>query len=237
MWQRPCSTEPVNSQAQLAPAGADELAGDLAPLLEQLGSPGGLAETGATTALLGCPPIESLPTLRTFLDAYRAQRLVPVELPAIFRAWQHASRGEARELLALDRQLATAPAPAPFAQASRHAGRDQLRRLRPLRDQRLVQRYLAAIEAGEADGWHTLVFGVTLAVYSLPPRQGLLAYARQTLAGFAHGAATRLKLSEADLASVVDSACADLPAVVNRLVDATPTPFLASSELRATIPA
>jgi urease accessory protein UreF len=237
MWQRPCSTEPVNSQAQLAPAGADELAGDLAPLVELLGSPEGAATLGAAAALLNCPRVESLPTLRAFLDTYRTQRLAPVELPAILQAWGHASRGEARELLALDRQLATAPAPAPFAQASRHAGRDQLRRLRPLRDQKLVQRYLAALESGEADGWHTLVYGVTLAVYSLPPRQGLLTYARQTLAGFAHGAATRLKLSEADLASVVDSACADLPAVVNRLVDATPTPFLASSELRATIPA
>jgi urease accessory protein UreF len=230
-------TETVNSQAQLWPAGAADLAGNLAPLLEHLGSPEGLAETSATTALLGCPPIESLSALRTFLDVYRAQRLVPVELPTIFCAWQYASRGETRELLALDRQLAAAPAPRPFAQASRQAGREQLRRLRPLRDQKLVQRYLAAIEAGEADGWHTLVFGVTLAVYSLPPRQGLIAYARQTLAGFAHGAATRLKLSETDLASAVDTVCAELPVAVNRLVDISPTPFTASAEARVAIPA
>ena len=43
---------------------------------------------------------------------------------------------------------------------------------RPLRDQRLVQRYLTAVEQGEAQGWHTLVYGLTLAVYSLPLRQG-----------------------------------------------------------------
>jgi len=208
----------MNGQSQLAPASAAELAGDLAPLVEQLGSPEGAMSLGVVVAALNSPRIEDAASLGRFLEAYRAQLLAPVELPAIFKAWQHASRFEARELIVLDQQLAREPLLKPFALASLHAGRNQLRRLRPLRDQKLVQRYLKAIEAGEASGWHTLVYGVTLAIYSLPPRQGLLAYARQTLAGFAHSAARGVKLSEAELASVVDSVCLEIPATINSLL-------------------
>jgi hypothetical protein len=57
-----------------------------------------------------------------------------------------------------------------------------------LRDERLVQRYLSAVEFGQANGWHTVVYGITLAMYSLPLRQGLLHYAQQTLGAFANNA-------------------------------------------------
>ncbi len=60
------------------------------------------------------------------------------------------------------------------------------------------KRYLAAVESGEAHGWHTLVYGLTLAVYSLPLRQGLLGYAQQTTRGFIQAAARSLELSETD---------------------------------------
>lgn len=73
----------------------------------------------------------------------------------------------------------------PFASPSRQIGRRQLARLRPLRDERIVRRYLAAVESGRADGWHTVVYGLTLALYSLPLRQGLLHYAQETLATMA----------------------------------------------------
>ena len=63
------------------------------------------------------------------------------------------------------------------------AGRS-CRSYEPLRDERVVQRYLAAVESGEAHGWHTLVYGLTLVVYSLPLRQGLLGYAHQNHARF-----------------------------------------------------
>lgn len=231
-------TQSMNGQTQCAPAGAAELAGDLAPLMEQLGSPAGIATLGAASALLHCPRIEDHATLARFLGAYRDQLLLPVELPAIYRAWRHASRFECRELLALDQRLAQEPILRPFVVASRHAGRNQLRRLRPLRDQKLVQRYLKAIEAGEASGWHTAVYGLTLAIYSLPPRQGLLTYARQTLTGFAHSAARSLQLPEAGLASLVDTACAEVPQAVGALVDAEPgLVFLPGSPAPAALPA
>jgi urease accessory protein UreF len=218
----------MHGQLQPAPASADDLAGDLAALIEQLGSPAGTGALGATTALLNCPRVASADSLRAFLAVYRERVLVPLELPAILQAWQHTTRLESRELIALDARLAAEPVLQPLARASRHAGRQQLRRLRPLRDHKLVQRYLAALDAGQAHGWHMLVFGLTLAVYSLAPRQGLLVFAQQTLAGFARGAAGRLKLSEAELASVVDNACAGVPAEVNRLMDSLASPWRSS---------
>ena len=45
--------------------------------------------------------------------------------------------------------------------------------------------------AREANAWHTLVYGVTLALYSIPLRQGLLGYGYQTMRGFIYFRATR----------------------------------------------
>jgi urease accessory protein UreF len=215
----------MNGRTQLAPASATEISGNLAPLLEQLGSPEDIAMLGAVSTLLQCPRIESHESLARFLGAYRDQLLVRVELPAIFRAWQHASRFECGELIALDQQLGAEPMLRPFAMASQLAGRSQLRRLRPMRDQKLVQRYLKAIEAGEASGWHTAVYGLTLAIYSLPPRQGLLTYVRQTLTGFARSASRNIQLPEAGLALLVDTTCDKIPQAIGALVDAEPGSF------------
>jgi hypothetical protein len=59
-----------------------------------------------------------------------------------------------------------------------------------------VQRYLAAIESGRALGWHTLVYGVSLAMFSLPLRQGLQNYIEQTTRGFIESSAKSLRLAE-----------------------------------------
>jgi len=83
-------------------------------------------------------------------------------------------------LILLDLLLAGEPQLQDFAAPSRRVGQSQLQKLRPLRDQRMVQRYLQAVDGGQANAWHTLVYGLTLAVYSLPLRQGLLGYAHQT---------------------------------------------------------
>ncbi len=208
----------MDIEPQRAIRSAAELAGDLAPLLEQLGLPAGVVGPQAVPALLNCPRVEDLPSLRRFLETYRAQVLLALELPAIRRAFEHACRFEVCELLAFDRELGREPLLAPFALASLHVGREQLRRLRPLRDQRLVQRYLQAVEAGEASGWHTLVYGVTLSLYSLPLRQGLLGYARQTLGGFTNAAARSLHLPETEIQGLLDCLCDDLPAALKPIL-------------------
>ncbi len=198
-----------------------EWLGDAHPLVQQLGSADGLASLHALADSLRLQPVASQPALREFLRAYHERILLPHELPAIQKAFVHASRNEIRELIALDLQLAPEPMLQDLAAASRRVGQAQLQKLRPLRDERGVQRYLAAVENHEARGWHTLVYGLTLAVYSLPLRQGLLGYAHQTTRGFIHAAARSLQLTEAECRALFDELCVPLPAAVATLVGKT----------------
>jgi urease accessory protein UreF len=206
------------NHTQLALSDAAEWLGDWHPLAEQLGSAEGLVALGSVSATLRLAPVHNLPTLRQFLRSYQTQILLPFELPAIQCAHGHASRHEVRELIAFDRSLADQPLLRPFAPASRRVGQYQLRKLRPLRDQRVVQRYLQAVEERRASAWHTLVYGLTLAVYSLPLRQGLLGYAHQTTRGFIYSAARTLALSERQCRALFDTLCANLPAAVENLL-------------------
>ena len=205
------------NQTQLALSDAAEWLGDWHPLAEQLGSADGLVALGSVSASLRLAPVHNLPSLRDFLRQYQAQILLPFELPAIQCAHGHASRHEVRELIALDCSLAGQPLLRPFAPASRRVGQYQLRKLRPLRDERLIQRYLQAVEDGQASAWHTLVYGLTLAVYSLPLRQGLLGYAHQTTRGFIYAAARPLQLSERQCRDLFDDLCAGLPVALESL--------------------
>jgi urease accessory protein UreF len=200
---------------------AAEWLGDAHPLVQQLGSADGLTSLHALADSLRSQPVASLAALREFLRAYHERILLPHELPAIQNAFVHASRNEVRELIAFDLQLGTEPLLKDLAAASRRVGQAQLQKLRPLRDERGVQRYLAAVETDEAHGWHTLVYGLTLAVYSLPLRQGLLGYAHQTTRGFIHAAARSLQLTEAECRALFDELCAPLPAAVATLVGKT----------------
>jgi urease accessory protein UreF len=197
---------------QLAPETA-ELLGDIRPLIEQLGSPDGMA---AFAASAGTPPARQITTardLRMFLENYHAKILRPVELPAIQRAFNHAARNELRELVAYDKQLSSEPLLQNFAAASRCVGH-----LRPMRDQRLIKRYRAAVELGEANGWHTLVYGLTLSVYSLPLRQGLIGYAQQTTLGFIQSAARSLSLTDGEVRIFLDELSAAFPPAVETLL-------------------
>ena len=86
----------------IAPSSPAELLGDAHPLLEQLGTAESVNVTGALMQALELRSVTDVPSLRDFLNAYRKEILLPVEFPAIVRAYQHASRGEANELIALD---------------------------------------------------------------------------------------------------------------------------------------
>jgi len=197
---------------------AAEWLGEAHPLVEQLGSADGLVSLHTFATSLMARPVNSLPALRDFLSCYQEQILLPHELPAIRDAYHHAAQNHARELVALDQQLSREPMLRDFASASRRVGQAQLQRLRPLRDERIVQRYLHALDNGEAHGWHTLVYGMTLVVYSLPLRQGLLGYAQQTTRGFIHAAAKSLNATEAECRDLFDELCAPLPVAVESLI-------------------
>ena len=203
---------------------AENLLGDFHPLLEQVGSPSGLALAGAVNASVRLDHIRNLADLKHFLESYRVQILDPVELPLICQAYAHASKNEFAELLSLDRQLAGESRIEIFASASKRIGRVQLKRLRPLRDQRGLQRYIRAVDAGGAHAWHTLVYGVTLASFSFPLRQGLLNYAEQVLNGFVMAAGQHFELCEVESGKLLHEICATIPRSIEAAL-ATQTAF------------
>jgi len=205
-------------RTQLALSDAAEWLGDWHPLSEQLGSANGLVELSSVSAMLNLTPVHDLGSLRKFLAAYQSLTLVPFELPAIQTAHGRAMRNELRELIAFDCQMAEEPLLRTVYEPSRRIGQTGLQKLRPLRDERFVQRYLHAVESGQANGWHTLVYGLTLAVYSLPLRQGLLGYAHQSTRGLIYSGASMLRLSEHDCRALFDDLCEPLPACVEDLV-------------------
>jgi urease accessory protein UreF len=203
---------------QLALNDAAEWLGDWHPLAEQLGSADGLLALSSVSSELRLPPVHDASSLERALRQYQAEILLPLELPAIEAAHGHTSRNELRELIALDQALQAKPILQRFAGASRRVGQGQLQKLRPLRDQRMVKRYLHAVEIGLAHGWHTLVYGLTLEVYSLALRQGLLGYAHQTTRGFIYSAARTLRLSERQCRDLFEALCAGLPAAIEELL-------------------
>jgi len=192
--------------------------GNWHPLAEQLGSANGLVALSDISTSMQVPLVHDLASLKHFLVSYQKQLLLPIELPAIQRAFDHACRHEMRELAEFDRQLAGEPALKPFAEASKRIGQTELTKLRPLRDERIVRRYLESVQRDEANAWHTLVYGLTLALYSIPLRQGLLGYGYQTTRGFIYSAAKALELSEKDCRALLDELCDNLPAAIEGLI-------------------
>jgi len=206
------------TEKQMLQAEPHEWLGDWHPLAEQLGSAEGLLTLASVSESLRVPTVTDFDSLRQFLQQYHSQILVPHELPAIQRAFDHSCRNEVRELIQLDKQLQSETALHIFSEASARVGKAQLQKLRPLRDQRIVQRYLNAVETNEARGWHTLVYGLTLTIYSLPLRQGILGYARQTTHSFIHSAARGMSVTEKDCRALLEQLCEPLPAALESLL-------------------
>ena len=54
------------------------------------------------------------------------------------------------------------------------------------------------MEQNTANGWHTMVYGITLEIYSLPLRQGLINFAHQSIKGFIYFASRRIQIPESE---------------------------------------
>ena len=205
-YRSPVIGNPTDRERTASAGGA--LSGDIRELAEQLAAPD-------TTAPAAWPPslstVNSVEALRRFVTHHTADTIAAREWPVILKAWELAREGRSRELIALDVEWGQSVGRADFAGASFRVGRRQLGKLRSLRHERVIQKYLAAIEAGEARGWHPVVYGVVLAVYSLPLRQGLMNFATQTLAGLVTAAERTHRLPAAACQGVLDDACALLP--------------------------
>ena len=210
----------MSAQPQFSAEEVCELRGGFGSLFAQLGRPDALAAGGETASGVKLTRIESVPALRLFLRAYVTEILLPLELPAIARAFSQVQRNELRELLETTRALGREPRLREFAAASQRVGGSHLDRLRPLVDQRLVQRFRQAVEAGQASPWHTVVFGLTLAIYSLPLRQGLVHYARQMLGGFIAATAATVPMKTAAADELLEELCVGLAAGVEAVVNA-----------------
>ena len=198
---------------------------DARQLAERLGSADELTTLSPTACSHQLTKIHSLPALREFLMKYRDEALGPQEFRHIYQAYNFAAQNHIRELLKLDRELAKNPAQDEFQTASRHVGKRQLNRLRPMKDLKLVQRYSEAVNDGKAYGWHTLVYGVVLATYSLPLRQGLLHYGRQTLSGFVHSASRALEMREDASLILQKELYSSLPALIEETVGRNGSPI------------
>lgn len=195
-----------------------ELLGELHQFAARLGSPPSFSTLRGLDLWLPAVASPARDSAWPSLEKYKERLLLGFELPAVARAFCYASRYELRELIALDQQLTVDIPLKRFALTSQRVGRLQLKRLRPLKDQRLVQRYLAAIQANQARGWHMLVYGLTLAIYSLPLRQGLLNYARHTLHGLVLSVSPGLPPANPGPDRVLEDICRDLPQGVERVL-------------------
>ncbi|HSA02243.1 MAG TPA: hypothetical protein P5055_16045, partial [Candidatus Paceibacterota bacterium] len=137
-------------------------------LARRLGTAEGGVKLAQSVGELCLTPVKTAGDLRECLKSYREQVLFGMEWPSILKAYHRARRGEARELIALDRELSADAGWGVWKGSSAAVGRVHLHALRPLKDQRVVQRYWSAVEEGEAEAFHPLVYGLILAVYSLP---------------------------------------------------------------------
>lgn len=199
---------------------AAEILGDPNPLLDQVSTPEGFLALSKAASAWQLPKVQDAASLRVFLTHYREHILETIELPAILQAHQFAQKGFARDLIALDKQIEGIFIEKDLSAASRRVGRSKLKRLRPLRDQRVVMRYLQAVEDNTAHGWHVLVYGLALQQFSLPLRQGLISYARQSLAGFVHSAAKSLPITEEDCQNIFAEAVEGLEDRLNAMITA-----------------
>ena len=168
---------------------------------------------------LGMGPLTSADELAVALERYRTTLLEPIELPTLTKAQRLASRGRTKELIALDQKfLGTHPEWLPLSTSSTRFGRDYLSRLRPLRDERVVQRMLEAVQTGKSPGHHLIVFGLTMAVYSIPARQGLADYAQGALEALISSAAGKLNLTQDDRNALFARSQSRLPEAIDRMV-------------------
>ena len=194
-------------------------AGGLHPYATQLDALEGVLCVDSISSALGTASARTPLELSMLLERYRVTLLEPVELAAVAAAHRHAARGEALELIALDESLvSTHPEWLQLAPASQRFGTNHLKRLQPLRDERVVQRFLNAAREGRAPANHPVVFGLTMAVFSIAPRQGLADYAQSALEAVVATAAAKLKLTQADRDDLIGRSQARLPEAIERMV-------------------
>ena len=162
--------------------------------------------------------VSDLRGLRLFLERYERDILRPIELPAVQSAYWFTNRGQFRELLELDAELSANVSLMPFARASLLVGREQLRLLKPMYDQRMMQRFRKCVVSGEASGWNPIVFGMFLSIHSVPVREGLLQFGRQIWRGFVNGVQGSCVLSDEECSALLGETIDRLPGWIEEVI-------------------
>ena len=198
-------------------------AGEVGEVLREIRDLGGAqclpqARESAVGFAAGLGALSSWIEFESWLGDYAGEVIVGRDWPLVIRSWEFTRVGRARELIGLDQSWNPDESPA-MREASWRVGRRQLSRMRPLQDQRVVQRYLAATEAGSARGWHPLVYGVVLAVYGIPLRQGLMHYSVHAASGWSDALVRQREWMREDGALAVERVCAGLRARMPALPD------------------
>ena len=169
--------------------------------------------------VLGMAPLHSVADLERLLERYRTTLLEPIELPAITRVNIQALRGRSAELIAQDQSFAGMhPEWLLLMPASTRIGRDYLNRLRPMQDERVIQRLIEAVKYDRTPGHHLTVFGLTMAVFSIARRQGLAEYAQFALNAVVSSAAGKLKITQEERDYLLSKSQAQLPQSISRLM-------------------
>ena len=171
------------------------------------------------TQALGLAPLQSTADLEILLERYQTTLLEPIELPAITHSSRLSARGHADELIALDQDFAGIhPEWLLLMPASTRMGRDYLNRLRPLQDERIVQRFIESVKYNQSPGHHLTVFGLTMSVFSIPRRQGLAEYAQFALESVVSTAAGKLKVTQEERTTILAQSQSHLPQTLKRMV-------------------
>lgn len=191
--------------------------GNVQELSRQLGSPDLMLQDSAAL-FLHTESIKDVQSLEKFLTKFRDEVLAAVDLPVICRAHQLASANQGVELISFDQEFGKRPQLGKLTLPSREAGKRQLKRMHPLRDHKVVQKYLRAHENGSAAGWHSIVYGLTMAVYAIPLRQALLNYSEKTISVMAESAMFSRQFSVLECQALVEKVLATLPAIVEQVL-------------------
>ena len=171
------------------------------------------------TQVLGLAPLQSISDLEGLLERYHTTLLEPIELPTIIRSSRMVARGHTEELIALDQDFGGLhPEWLLLMPASTRMGRDYLNRLRPLQDERVVQRFNESVRYNRSPGHHLTVFGLTMAVFSIARRQGLAEYAQFALEAVVSTAAGKLKITQEERNTILDRFQTRLPQTIKRMV-------------------
>ena len=74
------------------------------------------------------------------------------------------------------------------------------------------------MDRGEATGWHVIVFGILLAVFSLPLRDGLVHFATRTQASLVESASTAIAVTRPERDRLREESEAPLPAAIQQVL-------------------